>query len=65
MAYIVHSYGVKPVIEEEHEHVSGIASDERTLSRIVEEIVQKYDKPCLITWYTMKGNLEFHFIKKN
>ena len=65
MAYIVHSYVVKPEIEEEHEHVSGIATDERTLSRLVEEIIQKYDKPCLITWFTMEGNLEFHYIKKN
>ena len=65
MAYIVHSYGVKPENEEEHEHVSGIATDERTLSRVVEEIIQKYDKPCLITWFTMEGNLEFHYIKKN
>ena len=65
MAYIVHSYRVKPEIEEEHEHVSGIASDDRTLSRLVEEIIQKYDKPCLITWFTMEGNLEFHYIKKN
>jgi len=65
MAYIVHSYNKKPIIEEEHEHMSGIASEDRTLARVVEEIVQKYTKPCLITWYTIQGDLEYHYIKKN
>jgi hypothetical protein len=45
--------------------MSGIASEDRTLARIVEEIVQKYTKPCLITWYTIQGDLEYHYIKKN
>lgn len=64
MAYIVHSYKSKPEIEEEHEHAVGIASDDRTLARLVEEITRKYTKPCLITWYTSHGTLEFHYVKK-
>lgn len=65
MAYIVHSYGDKPIIEEEYEHQSGIATEDRTLARIVEEITRNYTKPCLITWYTMHGTLEYHYVRKD
>lgn len=64
MAYIVHSYGDKPIIEEEHENRSGIATEDRTLARIVEEVTHTYTKPCLITWYTIYGALEYHYVKK-
>ena len=63
MAYIVHSYDTKPIIKEEHEHKTGIATEDRTLARIVEEVTRVYTKPCLITWYTSDGNVEFHYIK--
>jgi len=65
MAYIVHSYGDKPVIEEEHEHKSGIATEDHTLARVVEEVTRKYTKPCLITWYTIYGTLEYHYVRKD
>jgi len=65
MAYIVHSYGNKPIIEEEHEHKSGIATEDRTLARVVEEITRNYTKPCLITWFTMYGTLEYHYVRKD
>ncbi len=64
MAYIVHSYGDKPIIKEEHEHKSGIASEDRTLARVVEEVTREYTKPCLITWYTIYGTLEYHYVRK-
>jgi hypothetical protein len=65
MAYIVHSYGNKPIIEEEHEHQSGIATEDRTLARVVEEVTRNYTKPCLITWFTMYGTLEYHYVRKD
>lgn len=64
MAYIVHTYGDKPIIEEEHENRSGIATEDRTLARVVEEVTYNYTKPCLITWYTIYGTLEYHYVKK-
>ena len=64
MAYIVHTYGDKPIIEEEHENRSGIATEDRTLARVVEEVTHTYTKPCLITWYTIYGTLEYHYVKK-
>ena len=65
MVYIVHSYGNKPIIEEEHEHQSGIATEDRTLARVVEEVTRNYTKPCLITWFTMYGTLEYHYVRKD
>ena len=64
MAYIVHTYGDKPIIGEEHENRSGIATEDRTLARVVEEVTYNYTKPCLITWYTIYGTLEYHYVKK-
>jgi len=64
MVYILHRYDTKPYIEEDHVEKKGMATEDRPLSRVIEEITRTYRKPVLLTWYTIEGELEYHIIKK-
>lgn len=62
MPFILKRCTEEPVIEEDHTTINAIATEDRPLSRVIEEITRAYSKPVLLIWYTPHGILEYHYI---
>ncbi len=63
MTYLLQHYNDKPCITEDHTSVSGCETEERSFARFIDEIVRTYEKPYVITWYTLKGTLAFYYLR--
>ena len=62
MSYLLQHYNDKPCITDDHTSVSGCETEDRSFARFIDEIVRTYQKPYLITWYTLKGNISFYYL---
>ena len=63
MPYILKRCIQEPIIEEDHDMMTAIATEDRPLSRVIEEITRTYCKPVLLIWYTLHGTLEYYYIR--
>jgi L-lysine 2,3-aminomutase len=61
--YTITRYTHLETLEEEHETVSAMETEERRLSVVVDEITRRYTVPVLIIWYTLNGTLEFYCVR--
>ena len=51
------------MLEFAYHRITGLESEEWSLSRVVDGIVRNYEKPVLITWYKLDGVIEFYLVK--
>jgi hypothetical protein len=63
MTYSLQHYDEEPIIEEDHDTIIDMETENLPLSRLVENVIRTYTKPVLIKWYTM-GCLEYYYIKQ-
>jgi hypothetical protein len=62
--FTIHTYTTQPLIQTEYDRITAIETEERPLAYLIEQITRNYERPCLVTWYSMKGIIEFHYVSK-
>lgn len=62
--FAIHTYITQPLIQTEYDRIYGLETEDQPLSRMIEQITRTYKRPCLVTWYTMKGIVEYHYVTK-
>jgi len=59
---MIQTYTTQPQLQQEYDRMTGLETEDRPLARMIEQITRNYERPCLLTWYSMKGVIEFHYI---